>query len=257
MAKALHHAPIGAVLLEPIQGRAGIIVPPSDFLSLVRQFCDLHGLLLIVDEIYTGFGRTGKWFAVEHFHDKRESSANPKSKIKNPKSVVPDLICLGKGMAGGFPISACVGRADVMDAWQENDGDAIHTSTFFGHPVGCAMALAQIEEIKSRKLVVRSREMGDFLREALSHQLSGVSGIGGIRGRGLMMGIEIVEGKSGAPDAKHAFEIVKAALRRGVIILADGIHHNIIGLTPPLTISEKQLEFAVEVIAHGIRCAGK
>jgi 4-aminobutyrate aminotransferase-like enzyme len=260
MAKALRHAPIGAVLLEPIQGRAGIIVPPPEFLSLVRQFCDLHGLLLIVDEIYTGFGRTGKWFAVEHFHDQRESSGNPKSKaesarrgaIQNPKSVVPDLICLGKGMAGGFPISACVGRAEVMDAWQENDGDAIHTSTFFGHPVGCAMALAQIEEIRGKQLVTRSWKLGNYLRGALSHQLSVVSGIVAIRGRGLMIGIEIVDARHRAPDAKRAFEIVKAALRRGLIILADGIHHNVIGLTPPLTISERQLEYAVGILAESL-----
>ena len=118
---------IGAILVEPIQARGGINVPPPEFLPLLRKLCDEHGALLILDEIYTGFGRTGKWFACEH------------------TGVVPDLICLGKALTGGFPLSACVGRADLMDAaWPASRGEAIHTSTFLGNPVGCAMALAQI-----------------------------------------------------------------------------------------------------------------
>ena len=118
-------------LVEPIQARGGINVPPPEFLPLLRKLCDQFGALLILDEIYTGFGRTGKWFACEH------------------SGVMPDLICLGKALTGGFPLSACVGRADLMDAaWPASHGEAIHTSTFLGHPVGCAMALAQITEIR-------------------------------------------------------------------------------------------------------------
>ena len=127
---------IGAILVEPIQARGGCNVPPKNFLPLLRQVCDEHGALLILDEIYTGFGRTGKWFACEH------------------SGVVPDLICLGKALTGGFPLSACVGRADLMDAaWPASTGEAIHTSTFLGHPVGCAMALAQISEIRRLETV--------------------------------------------------------------------------------------------------------
>src|ERR1035437_8534145 len=122
---------IGGILIEPIQARGGINVPPKEFLPLLRKLCDEHGALHIADEIYTGFGRTGKWFACEH------------------TGVMPDLICLGKALTGGFPLSACVGRADLIDAaWPASTGEAIHTSTFLGHPVGCAMALAQIAEIK-------------------------------------------------------------------------------------------------------------
>src|SRR5262249_17228329 len=127
---------VGAVLVEPIQDRGGINVPPLAFLPLLRRLCDACGAVLIVDEIFTGFGRTGAWFACEH------------------GDTVPDVICLGKALTGGFPLSVCVGRADLMDqAWPESTGEAIHTSTFLGHPVGCAMALAQIREIKERRLV--------------------------------------------------------------------------------------------------------
>ena len=137
---------IGAILVEPIQARGGTNVPPPGFLPLLRRLCDEHGALLILDEIYTGFGRTGKWFACEHRH------------------VVPDLICLGKALTGGFPLSACVGRAKLMDAaWPVTTGEAIHTSTYLGHPVGCAMALAQIQEIKNLKLPERAAKLGASL----------------------------------------------------------------------------------------------
>ena len=149
--KIFRRKKIGAILVEPVQARGGINVPPPEFLPLLRKLCDEHGALLILDEIYTGFGRTGKWFACEH------------------SGVVPDLICLGKALTGGFPLSACVGRADVMDAaWPASTGEAIHTSTFLGHPVGCAMALAQIAEIKKLKLPERAAELGRFLLAELS-----------------------------------------------------------------------------------------
>ena len=144
--KIFHREKIGAILVEPIQARGGINIPPPEFIPLLRKLCDQHGALLILDEIYTGFGRTGKWFACEH------------------SGVIPDLICLGKALTGGFPLSACVGRADVMDAaWPASQGEAIHTSTYLGHPVGCAMALAQIAEIKRLKLCERSAKLGTRL----------------------------------------------------------------------------------------------
>ncbi len=263
MSKVLRHAPIGAVLLEPIQGRAGIIVPPPDFLSLVRQFCALHGLVLIADEIYTGFGRTGKWFAIEHFSESRVATSvsewkDSKSKSQNPLAharsyVVPDLICVAKGMTGGFPISACIGRADIMDAWPECEGDPIHTSTFFGNPLGCAMALAQIEEIKDRKLVASSWQLGNQFRQTLRSQLAALDCVGEIRGRGLFIGVELVQGGRARPlGAPRVFDVVVKALQRGVILLADGMHGNVLSLTPPLTISERQLEHAVRVIGGSL-----
>ena len=151
---------IGVILAEPIQGRGGCNIPPPDFLPLLRKLCDEYGALLILDEIYTGFGRTGKWFACEH------------------SGVVPDVICLGKALTGGFPLSACVGRANVMDAaWPPSRGEAIHTSTFLGHPVGCAMALAQIQEIRRLCLPERSAKLGEFLLRQLRSQIANIKSL--------------------------------------------------------------------------------
>jgi 4-aminobutyrate aminotransferase-like enzyme len=217
---------IGAILAEPVQARGGIRVPPPGFLPLLRKLCDAHGALLILDEIYTGFGRTGKWFACEH------------------SGTVPDLICLGKALTGGFPLSACVGRADVMDAaWPASTGEAIHTSTFLGHPVGCAMALAQISEIRRLKLCERSARLGEFLLRELSEVQSPTLKIQA-RGLGLMAGIELTS-PGGKPAAAAALNAIKKLLHRGCIFLPEGEHANVISFTPPLTISKAQLAGAV------------
>jgi 4-aminobutyrate aminotransferase/(S)-3-amino-2-methylpropionate transaminase len=204
----------GAVIVEPIQGRGGIIVPPDDFLPKLRRFCDDHNLLLIVDEIYTGFCRTGCWFACEH------------------SGVVPDIICVGKAMAGGLPISACIGRANVMDSWPESQGEAIHTSTFMGNPLGCAAALASIGEMKRLKLDARSRELGEWLAARLSR-------IGKVRGRGLMLGLEV----------GNAVPVVEKLLQRGILALPEGSQSEVLGLTPPLVITKRQLSFCLEALA--------
>lgn len=207
----------GAVIVEPIQGRGGIVVPPDDFLPKLRGFCDNHGLLLIFDEIYTGFCRTGRWFACEH------------------SGVVPDLVCVGKAMAGGIPISACIGRAEVMDSWPESLGEAIHTSTFMGNPLGCAAALASIGEMKRMKLDARSRKLGGWLTKKLSK-------LGKVRGRGLMLGLEV----------SNAVPLVEHLLQRGILALPEGNHSEIVGLTPPLVITKRQLNHCLKVLASVI-----
>jgi len=214
----------GAVLVEPIQARGGINVPSPEFLPMLRRVCDEHGALLILDEIYTGFGRTGRWFACEH------------------SGVVPDLICLGKALTGGFPLSACIGRAELMDAaWPLSRGEAIHTSTFLGHPVGCAMALANIEEIRAKKLVERSAALGEVLLRELGNVRSTMSNLQcSPRGVGLMAGIELRQ-TDGSPATERALNAIKAMLHRGFILLPEGEHGNVISFTPPLTISESQL----------------
>ena len=224
---------IGAILVEPIQVRGGINIPPPEFLPMLRRLCDEHDALLILDEIYTGFGRTGRWFACEH------------------SGTAPDLICLGKALTGGFPLSACVGRADLMDAaWPSSSGEAIHTSTFLGHPVGCAMALAQMEEIEGRKLVQRSAELGGFLRSTLSYFRPRTSHLAWVsRGLGLLAGVE-VRLPDGSPATGAVLQIVKALLRRGFILLPEGEHSNVIGFTPPLTISQSQLREAVNALGE-------
>lgn len=224
---------IGAILVEPVQARGGCHVPPPGFLPLLRKLCDEFGALLILDEIYTGFGRTGKWFACEH------------------SGVIPDLICLGKALTGGFPLSACVGRSDLMDAaWPASSGEAIHTSTFLGHPVGCAMALAQIVEIEKNKLPERSAESGAFLLEELSaiqppkHKIICTG-----RGSGLMAGLEL-NLPDGTPATRIALDAIKSLLRRGYIFLPEGAHGNVISFTPPLTITKAQLEKAAKELSE-------
>jgi len=227
---------IGAILVEPIQARGGCNVPPKEFLPLLRKLCDEHGALLILDEIYTGFGRTGKWFACEH------------------SGVIPDLICLGKALTGGFPLSACVGRADLMDAaWPASTGEAIHTSTFLGHPVGCAMALAQISEIRRLKLCERSAKLGKFLLAALtSMQNLKPKTQNSVRGLGLMIGVELTL-PTGRPATEIALRAIKTLLYCGYIFLPEGEHGNVISFTPPLTITKAQLAKAVAALSEVLK----
>jgi 4-aminobutyrate aminotransferase-like enzyme len=166
---------------------------------------------LIFDEIYTGFCRTGRWFACEHWN------------------VAPDLICIGKGMTGGFPIAACVGRAKVMDSWPESQGEAIHTSTFLGNPLGCAAALAAIGEMKRLKLGNRAAQLGRYIQTRLP-----------VRGKGLMLGLEVGD----AP------RLCEQLLRRGIVAIPEGERGEVLGITPPLTITKRQLDFCINAIAH-------
>ena len=233
---------IGSILVEPVQGRGGCVVPPREFLPMLRAVCDAHGVLLIADEIYTGFNRTGALFACEH------------------SGVVPDLICLGKALTGGFPLSACVGRAEVMDAWPLSTGEALHTSTFLGNPLGCAMALASLEQHSDPEVAAHVRELGAKLKAALAALRS--PHLGEIRGLGLMLGVELIEGseslrlldstlpaKPGGfryhrrPATALALASVKSALRDGLLLLADSPDANILSLTPPFTIADDEIAF--------------
>jgi 4-aminobutyrate aminotransferase-like enzyme len=230
--KLFYRESIGAILVEPIQARGGINIPPPEFLPLLRKLCDEHDALLILDEIYTGFGRTGKWFACEH------------------SGVVPDLICLGKALTGGFPLSACVGRADLMDAaWPASRGEAIHTSTFLGNPVGCAMALAQIQEIEQLNLCKRSADLGEFLLTMLQSAIGNRQSAIQIRGLGLMAGVEL-RWPDGEPATQAAMQAIKKMLQRAFILLSEGEHANVISFTPPLTITKTQLAKAVAALAE-------
>ncbi len=220
----------GAVLVEPVQARGGIQVPPREFLPQLRKLCDESGALLIADEVYTGFGRTGKWFASEH------------------SGTAPDLVCLGKALTGGFPLSACVGRSELMDAaWPASNGEAIHTSTFLGHPVGCAMALAQIDEIRRGRLVERSAREGAFLLEQLREEIRHADLQINARGMGLMAGVEFSL-PGGAPATMVCLRMMKEMLRRGIIVLPEGEHGNVISFTPPLTIMRGELRTAVRTL---------
>ncbi|MGA2748207.1 MAG: aspartate aminotransferase family protein [Verrucomicrobiota bacterium] len=234
IAKLLDSKPCGAILAEPIQGRGGVRIPPPGFLPLLRRLCDQSGALLVLDEIYTGFGRTGKWFACEE------------------TATLPDLICLGKALTGGFPLSVCVGRAGIIDAaWPPSAGEAIHTSTFQGNPVGCAMALAQIAELRRNRLPQRAATLGAFLLAALRAALPAANRQFDIRGRGLMVGVEI-RNADGSPASALAWRAVKDMLRRGFIVLPEGAHANVISFTPPLTISRADLAAAVRAFKEAL-----
>jgi 4-aminobutyrate aminotransferase len=227
---------IGAILAEPVQGRGGDVVPPAGWLPGLRRICDERGLLLVLDEVYTGFGRTGRWFACEQW------------------DVVPDLLVVGKALTGGFPFAACIGTSAVMGAWPASTGEAIHTSTFLGNPVGCAAALASIEEMQERGLVERSARLGAWLQARLREAIGDDPRVGEVRGLGMMIGVELVRDRATRePAPELAGRVVVEALRRGVLLLGGGVYGNVISLSPPFVVTEPQLEVAVEVIRECMR----
>lgn len=222
------------MIVEPIQARGGDVTPPQGWLRGLRDLCDRRGLLMIADEIYTGFGRTGKWFACEH------------------AGIVADLLCVGKGMSSGFPISACIGSAAVMDRWPESGGEAIHTSTFLGNPTGCAAAIASIEQLRERGLVERAARLGPLVEEMLEALAAKSNGrIADVRGTGMMWGLECVD-LQGNPDGLLAGTVVTNALRRGVVMLSSGPAGHVLQLAPPLMISDRQLEFGIRTIQESL-----
>jgi len=215
--------PVGAVLVEPIQGRGGERVPPDGFLTELRALCDRRGWLLIADEVYTGFGRTGRWFACEH------------------EGVVPDLLCVAKGLASGMPLSACVGREEVMAAWPPSQGEALHTQTFLGHPPSCAAGVACLEVLAEERLVEHAADVGAAALRFLEERTAGHAGVREVRGRGLMLGVECRE-------PAHAHEAVAEALRKGVILLPSGDAGRVLSVTPPLPIELAALLAALEIL---------
>jgi len=229
-------APAGCVIVEPIQGRGGVRIPPPGFLAEVAQMTREAGAALVFDEIFTGFGRTGRLFALEH------------------EGVIPDLICVGKALGGGLPLSACIGSRAVMDAWPLSGGEALHTSTFLGHPLACASALAFLEVMEEEGLVRRSREEGEQLRDKLADALSRMPHVAEVRGRGLFLGVELVQ-PSASPDRPSldpwegaGARVAIDALGKGLLLLPAGERGEVIELTPPLVADRAQLDWAVEAL---------
>jgi len=224
----------GAVIVEPIQGRGGVVVPPAGFLSGLRDLCDGTRTVLILDEIFTGMGRTGARFAMER------------------EGILPDLLVLGKALAGGMPLSACVGTPEVMASWPRTTGEAIHTATYLGHPVACAVGAAAIDVLEEEGLVERAQKLGDFAHERLSALLHDVAQVGAIRGRGLMLGVPLLDAE-GRPSHALASAVIRAALRRGILILGSGSGGHVLSLTPAATIPEELLDWSLERLAQCIR----
>jgi len=215
----------GAVLVEPMLGRGGCVVPPAAFLPALRSLTDEAGALLVLDEVWTGIGRSGAMLASEH------------------AGVVADVICLGKGLGGGIPISACVGRARAMDAWGAHGGSTIHTGTHFGSPPACAAALATLEAVRGG-LATRAAELGaKWIEELAAAGAAGERPVGWtVSGRGLMVGVRF-------EDAKRALATARALLQRGYIVLTGGIRGDCLTLSPPLTIAQELLSAFVAALA--------
>lgn len=223
----------GAVIVEPIQGRAGVRIPPRGFLAELGRRTRAGGALLIADEIFTGMGRTGVLFASEH------------------DDTVPDLMCLGKALGGGMPLSACCGPVAVMNAWPPSTGEAIHTSTFLGHPLGCAGGLGFLEALDADDLVGRARRLGARALGYLTANLQGCADVADVRGRGLMLGVELRRNAR----AGSAADVARRVLKRGIIVLPGGEDGEVLQLIPPATLASEELEGGLEVLVAAIRSA--
>jgi 4-aminobutyrate aminotransferase-like enzyme len=213
-------SPIGAIIVEPILGRGGIIPPVQGFLRALRDLCDGERRVLIFDEIYTGCGRTGQWFACEH------------------EGVVPDIIVIGKALTGSLPFSAAIASKEVMDAWPPSNGEAIHTSTFLGNPVGCAAALAQLEQIERLGLLDRATRLGHRIHERADRWARKLDVVKGARGRGLLQAIVL--------RRPIAHKVSHQALAHGILVLPEG--ENALAITPPAVITDPQLDAALDVL---------
>ncbi len=223
---------VAAIVVEPVQGNGGVVIPPAGFLAGLRELCDRHGVVLVFDEIQSGFGRAGRVWAAEHW------------------DVVPDLMTVGKGIGGGMALSAVVGRQAFMQHWRPGT----HTSTFMGNAVNLAAGLAAIGVFRRERLAERSAAVGARILERLRSALADEPHVGEIRGLGLFLGMEIVTDRdSGTPDPARSATIRRAAFGRGVLVGAGGHADNVLKLCPPLTIDERLLETALDLTIDTIK----
>ncbi len=214
---------VAGLIVEPIQGEGGYIVPPPEFHRELRRLCDQHGILYIADEVQSGMGRTGKMFALEHW------------------GVVPDIVCLAKGIASGMPLGAIIARAEIMD-W----GPGSHASTFGGNPVSCVAGLETIKLLEEG-LMENARVVGAHLKQRLIELAGRDRLIGDVRGLGLMIGVELVRDHTTKEAAStERDEIVQLCFRRGLLLLGCGT--NTLRFCPPLVITKEQADTAVEIL---------
>jgi 4-aminobutyrate aminotransferase/(S)-3-amino-2-methylpropionate transaminase len=225
---------VAALLIEPIQGEGGFIVPADGFLPALSEWTTKNGVVFIADEIQSGFCRTGDWFAVDH------------------EGVIPDLVTTAKGLAGGMPLAGLTGRAELMNAVHEGGLGG----TYGGNPVAAAAAIATIKTLRDRNLVARAREIGETLLSALHKLQQDVAIIGDVRGRGAMIAMELTQPGTKAPNAAAAKAIVNYCNQQGVVVLACGTYGNVIRLLPPLVISDEQLADGLSVLSAAVRAAG-
>jgi 4-aminobutyrate aminotransferase/(S)-3-amino-2-methylpropionate transaminase len=217
---------VAAIVIEPVQGEGGFIVAPQEFMQGVRRICDEHGIVMVVDEVQTGFGRTGKLFAIEHY------------------GVEPDLITVAKSIAMGIPLSGVLGKPEIMDA----PGDSAVGGTYVGNPVAQAAALAVLDVIGEEDLCARASVIGDQLRERMERWHQRFPQVGDVRGLGAMLAIELVEApESKTPAAELATNVTAEAAKRGLLLIKSGIYSNCIRVLAPLTLSDAELDEALGV----------
>jgi 4-aminobutyrate aminotransferase/(S)-3-amino-2-methylpropionate transaminase len=223
---------VAAVLVEPVQGEGGFVVPPSGFLRGLRELCDRHGILLIADEIQTGYGRTGTMFAVEH------------------EGVVPDLLLVAKSLAGGMPLSGVVGRAELMDA----PGPGSLGGTYSGNPVSCAAALAVLDVFEEEALLARAVAIGKLTRARLDAMAARIEAIGEVRGLGPMLALELVGDRSTKEPAPALTQaVIRACHQRGLIILKCGLYENVIRLHIPFVASDAEVEQGLSILEAALK----
>jgi 4-aminobutyrate aminotransferase/(S)-3-amino-2-methylpropionate transaminase len=217
---------VAAIVIEPVQGEGGFVVAPRDFMAGIRRLCDEQGIVLVVDEVQTGFGRTGKMFAIEHY------------------GIEPDLMIVAKSIAGGLPLSGVIGKAEIMDA----PADSAIGGTYVGNPVAQAAALAVLDVFEEENLVERAQQIGERIRERMVSWQERIEQIGDVRGLGAMLAVEFVRDRdSKEPDPGLATAVVEAAAERGLLLLKSGIYSNCIRVLCPLVLTEAELDEALEV----------
>lgn len=222
-------AETACVVIEPVLGEGGYIAPPAEFMRRLRALCTKHGIMLVADEVQTGFGRTGRWFACEHYE------------------VKPDIIAMAKGIASGFPLSAVGASKKIMSAWPPG----AHGTTFGGNPVSCAAASATIDKIEKDRLLEKARKVGAHAMNRLVSMKERHTSIGDVRGLGLMIGVEFVR-KNGDPDREKTADIVKRALKRGLIIVECGIDKNVVRLMPPLITTLTEMDKGLDIFEEAL-----
>lgn len=225
---------VAAFVAEPVLGEGGIIVPPEGYFQRVKSILDKHQILFIADEVQTGFGRTGKLFAIEHW------------------GVEPDIMAMAKGIAAGFPLAGFIARSEVADSFQPGE----HLSTFGGNPVACAAGLANLDVIHEDELVARSAELGAWLLRNLQSLKARHDGIGDVRGLGLMAGLELVtDGEAKTPAPEMAAKVKAECRTRGILVGVGGFFGNVVRIQPPLMVEQNQLGLVIETLDEALAAA--
>jgi 4-aminobutyrate aminotransferase len=222
---------VACVILEPVLGEGGYVVPPKGWLKKVREICDRHQILLIFDEVQTGFGRTGEWFAAQTF------------------DVTPDIMAIAKGIASGLPLSATVASSELMKQWPLGS----HGTTFGGNPIACSVALATLEVMKEENLLQNTREMGTYAVQQLESMKERHNVIGSIRAVGLMIGIEIIHPTTGEPNGEGLLKILDLALEKGVLFYLCGNHGEVIRMIPPLIVTKEQIDEGLRILDEALK----